>query len=283
MLVESGFEATVAAAEAQRPDWFETTAGVIAFDAIRGDDVLVFPENNSRFLAAFASGGQRKVVFCQSPWLAHQGLGGRLSYADYGVTHIMAPSLSTVQFCARRFPGLKVGYTPFYIDGERFKFQPAKTLQIAVVPRKRMTEFGAIADLLRSLHPEFADVPWVPLHAVSETQVAEGMMRSAVYLSLARLEAHGMTLLEAMACGCVCSGFTGVFGGSDTSTAANGFWAAEDDIMGAVEQLAQAIRVARSGGDAHKQVIERALATARHYSRENSQKALVAFWQSLLG
>src|SRR3569623_1282108 len=228
MLGESGFDAIIATAEALRPDWLETSAGVIAYEAIRNDDVLVFPENSSRFLSAFASGGQRKVVFCQSPWLAHQGLGGRLSYAAYGVTRIMAPSLSTVQFCARRFPGLKVAYIPFYIDAAKFSFQSAKALQIAVVPRKRMTEFGAIADLLRSLHPDCADVRWAPLHGVSEMQVAEAMKRSAVYLSLARLEARGMPLLEAMACGCVCAGFTGVFGGSDTSTAANRFWAAAD-------------------------------------------------------
>ena len=254
--------AVVATPEGTRPDWFDTTAQVIAFDAIRLDDTLVLPENNARYLAAFASSPQRKVVYCQNPYMANQGLAGRMSYSEYGVSHIMCPSHSTVQFCARRFPGMKVAYTPFFIDHSRFAFSAQKTMQVAVVPRKRMVEAGAIADLLRAWHPDLGDVPWVPLHGVPERQVAEAMTRSAVFLSLARLEAHGMTALEAMACGCIVAGFPGVFGGTDSSTARNGFWAEEDDVFGCVEQLANAIRLARDGGQSHRHMIREGRRTA---------------------
>ncbi|HUR89831.1 MAG TPA: hypothetical protein VMZ74_12145 [Ramlibacter sp.] len=279
MLVEAGFQAVIAAADAQRPDWFDTKAEVIGFDAIRKDDVLVFPENNPRFLAAFEGSGQPKVVFCQNAFFAHQGLGARPSYADYGVTHIMAPSMSVVQFCTQRFPGLKIGYTPFFIDHAKFRFTSAKTLQVAAVPRKRTIEFGAIVDLLRARHPQLGEVPWVVLHGVTEQQVAEGMMRSAVFLSLARLEAHSLTILEAMACGCICAGFTGVFGGNDSSTAKNGFWALEDDVLGAVDQLANAIWLVRAGGESYRLVQEEGRFTAKAYNREESARRLVNFWE----
>jgi hypothetical protein len=278
LLVEAGRKAVVATPDALRPNWFDTTAEVIDHNAIRGDDVLVFPENNARFFTAFASSAQPKVVFCQNPYLVHQGLGGKLSYADFGVTHIMCPSMTVVKFCAIRFPELQVRYTPFYIDHGRFKLQTQKTMQIAVVPRKRMVEFGAIADLLRARYPEFSGIPWMYLHGVSEQQVADGMGRSAVFLSLARLEAHGLTKLEAMASGCICAGYTGVYGGNDSATAMNGFWAGEEDVFGAVEQLAQAIRLVKAGGEPYRLVLEEGLLTAGKYKREDSARWLLEFW-----
>ena len=281
LLAQAGMEAVVATPEAQRPDWFETTAPVIAMDAITGDDVLVFPENSAKFLAAFASRGQPKLVFCQNPYLAHHGLGPRISYADYGVSHILCASQTVVQFCARRFPGLKLAYTPFFIDETRFPFSASKTLQVAVVPRKRMTEFGAIADLLRARHPDLA-VPWAYLHGVTEQQVAEAMGRSAVFLSLARLEAHSMTALEAMASGCIVAGFTGVYGGADSTTARNGFWAQEDDVFGCAEQLANALRLAKSGGEAYRVMLEEGRRTAHEYRREEGRRLLLAAWEKVL-
>lgn len=278
LLVEAGKQAVVATPDAQRPDWFATTAEVIAHDKIRGDDVLVFPENNARFLGAFASSAQPKVVFCQNPYFVHQGLGGRLSYAEYGVTHIMCPSMTVVKFCAMRFPGMKAGYTPFYLDRTRFKYSTTKAMQVAVVPRKRMTEFGAIADLLRAKHPDLGEVPWMYLHGVTEEQVADGMGRSAVFLSLARLEAHGLTKLEAMASGCICAGYTGVYGGNDSATAMNGFWAEEEDVFGAVEQLAAAIRLVKEGGEPYRLMLEEGLRTASRYNKEESAQMLMKFW-----
>jgi hypothetical protein len=279
ILNEAGIDSVVATPDGTGPTWFETKAKVIPFGELNGSDVIVLPENNPRYLAAFAGSPQPKVVFCQNPYLAHQGLAGRASYAEYGVTHIMCPSHSVVQFCVRRFPGMKVGYTPFFIDESRFVFSPHKALQIAVVPRKRPVEHGAIADLLRAFHPDLRDVPWRVLHGVTEMQVADGMGRSAVFLSLARLEAHGMTALEAMACGCVVAGFSGVHGGTDSATAKNGFWAQEDDVFGCVDQLANALRLARDGGDAYRLMVEEGRRTAHEYRREEGARLLVDFWR----
>lgn len=281
LLREAGLAAAVATPEAARPDWFETTAEVIGFDAVRGDDVLVFPENNAKYLSAFSSSSQPKLVFCQNPYLVHHGVGAKLSYAEYGVTHIMCASHSVLQFCARRFPALKLGYTPYFIDETRFKFSPAKTLQVAVVPRKRLVEFGAIADLLRARYPEL-EAPWVVLHGVTEQQVAEGMARSAVFLSLAKLEAHGMTALEAMASGCIVAGFTGVYGGADSTTTRNGFWAQEDDVFGCVDQLASAIRMVKGGGEAYRIMVEEGRRTAHEYRREECKRLLLGFWDKAL-
>ena len=178
------------------------------------------------------------------------------SCADAGISHIMCPSHTVLHYCRRRFPGVKLGYTPFYVDHSRFISAPQKALQIACVPRKRPNEFRAIADLFRAVYPQHRGLDWVYLHQASETQVAKVMGQSAVFLSLARLEAHGMTTLEAMASGCIVAGYSGVAGGTYTATVRNGFWAAEDDLAGCVDQLARAVQLAIDRDQAYHSMVK---------------------------
>lgn len=282
LLREAGLEAIVATADGRRPTWFETSAPICTLDAVAPGDVLVFPENSPALFKRFASTRQPKLVFCQNPYYAFQGLAGRASYADFGVDAILCPSLTVVRFCGMRFPGLPAHYTPFFIDENRFVPASAKTLQIACVPRKRALEMGFIHDLFRARYPQYAHLHWHVLQGANEATVAKVLGECAVYLGLARLEAHGMTTLEAMAAGCIVAGFHGVAGGSDSATAANGFWADEDDVIGCTQQLAAAVRLAESGGAGHAAMSKAARDTAWAYRREEAARHLLAFWREYL-
>jgi hypothetical protein len=282
LLNEGGLEAIVATEDAAAPSWFETSAPVCGLGKVRADDVLVFPENSAQLLQGFASRPNAKLVFCQSPLLAWQGLGTLPSCADAGISHIMCPSHTVLHFCRSRFRGVKLGYTPFHIDPSRFACTGTKTLQIACVPRKRPNEFRAIVDLFRALYPQHRRLDWVYLHQASEAQVAKAMGQSAVFLSLARLEAHGMTALEAMASGCIVAGYSGVAGGTDTATARNGFWAAEDDLAGCVDQLARAVQLAIDRDRTYHAMVEEGRRTAHEYRREEAARRLLEFWRAVL-
>lgn len=282
LLVEGGFEAFISTPDGAPPTWFESPARVMPLDYIRDDDILVFPENHHGLLDRFARSAHLKMVFCQNPHLVYRGLNGHASYADLGISHILCPSHTVLHYCRRRFPGMSLGYTPYYIDHTRFLHRPDKALQIAVMPRKRMVEFGAIVDLFGALYPAFRHVPWAYLHKATESEVAQTLAGSAVYLSLARLEAHGMAALEAMACGCVVAGFNGVVGGSDTATARNGFWAAEDDVQACTDQLARAVQLALDRGPVWEEMVAESRRTAWDYRRDEAARRLTDFWRLTL-
>ncbi|MEJ6023195.1 hypothetical protein [Ramlibacter sp. PS4R-6] len=283
LIAHAGLDAVIATPDGAAPTWFATRAKQVLHSDIRDDDLLVLPENFRPLLETWAARPNRKFVFCQSPWYVHEGLGTRASYADYGVEQVLCTSHSVMLYCRERFPGLPVAYTPPMIDVALFAPR-AKKMQVAVIPRKRPVEAGVIADLLRHRYPKLSSsVTWVVIQNATEAQVAQAMGESAVFLSLARMEAHSLTTLEAMSSGAVVAGFCGVAGGDDTATPANGFWAAEEDVFGCVEQLARAIDLVMRGGMAYEALVGEARATAARYSREASGARLAAFWRDKLG
>ena len=106
------------------------------------------------------------------------------------------------------------------------------------------------------------------------------MAASDHFLSLSRMESVGMTPLEAMACGCVCAGFTGV-GGQDFATPENGFWVPEEDCVAAVDALAEAADLLRNGGPALERRLEAGRETARQWSYARFREALEETWMRL--
>ena len=283
LLNAHGQAAVVATEDGVRPGWFDSgDLPLVRLDSLRPDDVLVFPENHNALLERYGGSRQPKLVFCQNPNYVWRGLGRHLSYADYGVSHVLCVSQTVLRFFELRMPQLARGYTPFYIDTQRFALRTDKALQIACVPRKRQVEAGAVRDLFLALYPQFRDWPWLLIDNAHETKVAQTMGESAVFLSLARLEAHSLTALEAMACGCLVAGFNGVAGGSDSASPANGLWAPEDDIGACAHQLARAAAAATEGGPAQAVLREGGLRTVQALGRAPAAQLLLAFWRQVL-
>jgi glycosyltransferase involved in cell wall biosynthesis len=102
-----------------------------------------------------------------------------------------------------------------------------------------------------------------------------------VYLALSRFEAVPLSLLEAMASGCVVAGFTG-WGGELFANRSNGFWVAEDDTLSAASALSQALRLVLRGGEDHADLVRTAVLDARRYNLGQFKKSVVQLWQSVL-
>lgn len=281
MLNAGGIEAVAATPGGTRPTWFATQAPVVPLDALRADDVLVIAENSHAQLAYFARSPHRKVVFCQNPFYMVDGLGGAASYAGYGVHDVICPGRTMMQIVQQRMPGMRVSYAPYLIDPDVFAPAPKK-LQIACVPRKRQREYMVIRDQFQALHPQFGSVPWCVIDGMHEAQVAQAMGESTVFLSLARLEGHCMTTLEAMASGCIVAGFKGTVGAHDCADEHNGLWAAEDDVFGCVERLAHAVQLAGRHDEDCRAMVAAGRQTALGYGREESAALVLAFWRRLL-
>src|SRR5690606_2503939 len=132
-------------------------------------------------------------------------------------------------------------------------------------PSKRPQETASIAAFLPRLHRDLPQPAWTRIEGRGEAEVAAEFAASAMFLSLNRAEAVGITTLEAMASGCICAGFLGV-GGLQYGTPENGFWAADDDCVAAADALARAAELVRAGGAPLAALVEAGRDTAARWS-----------------
>ena len=277
-----GFQAVFWTNAAGRlPTWLSYDAPVEVGTAFRPDDILVLPEDAPNAIAAAAGMPQRALIFCQNHFtfasLSHDAVG---RFPPASLPTFIACGRIAAASLARSFPGATVEVIPCFVDERVFRPRGAPHSRVAHVPRKRALEARVIRNLFARVHPAHADVPWLALEGLTEAAMAEALAHSTLFLSLSRLEAVGMTTLEAMACGCVPAGFTGI-GGREFATPANGFWVEEDDCEGAADALARAADLVRTGGAPLRRFLEAGRETARLWSYAVFREGLEEVWTRL--
>jgi len=278
-LRDLGFDA-VAYVGAQNavPAWFDHRAPVLVGAPVAPDDVLVVPGDAARSLAQAARLDQQTVIFSQghTPSASAAVLAIDLFPTDrLPPFMVVGPMLATLT--RRLFPQAQVEVVPCFADERRFRPVGDRRREVAVTPHKRPEELGLIRDLFRRLHPDQADLAWREMIGWPEAEVAHGFGTATLHLALARMESVGITTLEAMAAGCVCTGFRGV-GGREYATADNGFWVDDEDCVAAADALKRADDLARTGGPALNRVLEASRETAAQWSYSAFRPALEAFW-----
>lgn len=283
ILAAQGFDAYVLTRGNDATDWLRHGAPTLSQNDYRPrpTDVLVLPEDNADLIDRARTFNVRRIVFCQNQFYAPRGISSYATAAEAGNAAFLASSDTIGRFLLERFPGTPVTVVPCHVD--RTLFRPRdKRLQICFYPRKRPLEAEFIADLLKARYPEFRTLPFVEMFGIPEEEVARIMGESAVFLSLSRLEGLGLTPLEAMACGCVVVGFTGV-GGREYATSLNGFWTENEDCRQCVDDLATAIRLVRAEDPIARAMVQSGYATLDAYGYDAAVTRLCSFWRSFLG
>ncbi len=263
------------------PSWFPLN-GVPVIEThnctISENDTIILGEDIHHQLLMAAEHPARKVLLVQNHFYMLNGLRGINNLAELGICAVISTGDAIADYIHRRYPQIQSGVVHISLDRNVFR-QSEKRLQICFFPRKRSYEVRFIQDLFSSQHSQWSAIDWIGLHDVNEETVARTLGESAVYLSLARLEGVGMAALEAMSCGCAVVGFNGV-GGREYATSANGYWAAEDDLVAVVDQLATCIADLHNGKG--NRVIENGLSTAMNYNIDRMTAELSVVWKNIM-
>ena len=265
------------------PDWFAHNAPVErATGRPDPDDIVVFPEDAAEVMAASSVFPNRKVVFCQNPYAAAaQGVGRLSKETQARYRTYMACSPGVALWISRYLDHDVIGTVPAFAD-ERLFAPAAKAKVIAAIPRKRPAELHAIRHMFARLCPGADDWAWDVIEGRTEAETAAALGRASVFLSLARLEGMSMTILEAMACGCLAAGFTGI-GPREYTTAMNGLWVEEDDCEAAAIALARACAIAEQDEAGAHLIRHAARTTAAAWSHAQFVEALDQFWREAMG
>lgn len=282
-LRELGYDAYVGhPIDGYKPDWFDADIPILYYLKglkVYSDDVFVIPETGYNTMRLLKNTRCRKVMFCQNWSGIHQGLGNARHWSEFGITGVMCCS-RMVATCVREALGYRdAAVITCPIDHD--VFQPLdKKQQIAFMPRKRKSDTGQIRHFFNLLAPN-SPFSWTPVDGLAQKHVAKILGESAIFLSLSKREGLGLPPLEAMAAGCLVTGFHGV-GGLEYATQSNGLWCEEEDLFDCARQLVKACHAVSEEGELANRLIQNGIAVAQQYNFDKMKSDLDRFWRHFL-
>jgi hypothetical protein len=262
--------------------WFQSDAPVSYSSAglkLGPDDVLVIPEGHTNVMVATALNPCRRVVIALNWANIYRSLPVGLDWRALGLSEVIAGSEYEREF-VKRSMGLESTVIVSGTDGKMFKPAPVKLRQVAYMPRKNEDVFHLIASVFRSRFPEFAGIPFVPVHGLAHREVSQVLGESACFLATSFPEGLARPPLEAMACGCLVVGFAGRGSLEYMDHLRNCYLAEDMDVLGAAEMLGLALRQFEQGDCLQMQ--SAALETALRYSLEREERTVVRYWTDFL-
>ena len=176
-------------------------------------------------------------------------------------------------------------------------------VRIAFMPRKNKIFARQIRELAEArLHRRGFpfSLEWFSIEGRSQAEVALMLKSAHIFLATGFPEGCSLPPLEALACGCVPVGFTGLGGWDYMRQAAdfpgvasplwplrevpwsgNGFYAADADVPGAVFALEAALDLFVRGGKNLEALRRAGQTTAAAYSLTAQEQSVVTFWSKL--
>lgn len=268
-----------------QPRWFQSAAPVIYADGGMGfnpDDWVVVPEDYCGALEGIRNVGCRKAVFCQGHYQIFQCLAPEASWRDYGISAVIASSIPICDFVRSVF-GIEPAYIPLSLDHDLFSpgTDRERPLQVAFMPRKGAHHLRMARAIVHHLAPDLRDVPWVPIDALNESEVAATLRGAAFFLATGYREGFGLPPLEAMACGAMAIGFR-AGGGTEYARDDNGFWVPDEDTFALAREMIRVFRAYRNpeSGRLFDSVRAAGRATAASYNRAIETKRVIEFWSA---
>jgi hypothetical protein len=270
-----------------RCTWFENLSPVAnaVETRIMPNDYLVIPEEIFAKISKLARGTQ-KIVFNQNCYYTFSNgysldkTEKIISYQDKEVIATLVVSDDSNRYLSYAFPGLKVVKIHNSIDPHLFFFNENKKPLISFMPRKHMEDALQVINILK-YRDAFGDFEIMPIADKTETEVAQILRESLIFLSFGYPEGFSLPPAEAMACGCVVIGYHGM-GGQEFFKPEFSYPVTNGDIITFAQTIEKVIALYKSdkniltekGKSASQYIL-------KNYSPEQQEKDIIQFWKHI--
>jgi len=237
------------------------------------DDIWVLPEIMLDLMQKSQGFAGQRIVFALSWSPAYARLQPGQRWQDYGITQVIAKS-PTIQRHLAWSMEIDVTLIPEAIDPVKYTYQPAqKRPQIAYMTRKDRTGEWLQGVLTRK-YPQLAEYNWLALRDMDEATYAQHLRESTVYLATTLQEGMHVSVLEAMACGCLVVGYGGI-GGNDymkgQGEMQNAIMVENGNLPLLGQALAEVLFQLKKLPDCYANIIQNGITTARQYQDEEAE------------
>lgn len=283
ILQDNGYDAYILhSAKGFKLSWFDHSVPVIYLTdkpmfGTRDTIVLteVFP-NMMKQLKPF-----NKVVIALNPLYIFHSMPLGENWKSYGVEWVMTSS-TVIKDLIEWSMGIENIYViGTSIDHDMFNFNYGKKrLQIAYISRK--DTLSPVAEkMIISNDRLFKHIDFVRIENLHFKDYAEVLKESEIYLTTQPFEGLNISVLEAMACGCICIGFHGI-GGRDYivgSGAKQNFVLVESmDFIELSRSLTALITMAKEYSPLIETIRKNGFATASLYTKSHEKETVLQFW-----
>jgi hypothetical protein len=249
------------------------------------DDVLVIPEVMPALMQQTQRFAGRRIVIALSWSPAYWGLSPGQSWRDFGITRVMTVS-PVIQAYVRWSMGLEALLCREYVDPHLYYWEPdGKRLEVAYLTRKDRSGAWLQGVLQRRADP-LDQVAWRPLQNLAEAVYAQHLRTARVYLVSHLQEGMNTSVLEAMACGCLVVGYSGIGGGvymQGSGDSRNCVLVENGNLPALGRALEETITRLAHNPSAYAVEIANGIATARPYQDQAAEgESLAAVFAPLL-
>ncbi len=270
-----------------RCTWFENHTPVTnAVEArIMPDDYLVIPEEIFTEISKLAR-GIRKIVFNQNCYYtfshgyALDKTEKNISYQDKEIIAALVVSDDSERYLAYAFPELKVVKIHNSIDPRLFFYNEAKKPIISFMSRKHLEDALQVINILK-YRDAFGDFEIRPIADKTETEVAQILRESLIFLSFGYPEGFSLPPAEAMACGCIVIGYHGM-GGREFFKPEFSYPIVNGDIITFAQTIEKVIDLyKRDKGILNEKRKSASQYILKNYSPERQEKDIIRFWKHI--
>jgi len=174
------------------------------------DSIIIFPEIYGPNINLLVP-DSKIVIFNQNCYYSFNNFKSltneKSAYTHPNTLGCIVVSDDSLNYLSYTFPTLKVSRIRLGLS-KCFKYSGIKQKQIAFMPRKLAEDSSQIFHIL-SNRLDLADWKFIAIDKMDESQVADVLKDSAIFLSFNYREGFGLPPVEAMACGCYVIGYTG--------------------------------------------------------------------------
>ncbi|HMQ52232.1 MAG TPA: glycosyltransferase family 4 protein [Anaerolineae bacterium] len=267
-----------------QPDWFPTTAPIVYMDdnpPIWPGDTLVIPETGTDFMKQFRDAPLKRVIIALNPHYIFKALPDNETWRDYNIDGVITSSEIMADFIRWSMAIENVVVISTAIEPDLFFYAPSqKKLQIAYMSRKD-TATPLIEKIFKAKKLGMDQFKFIPVGNLSMPDYAAVLRQSHLYLTTSPYEGTNLSVLEAMACGCLCLGYDGI-GGKEYIVGAgpqqNFILAETMNYIDLAKLLYDAVQRLNRQDLGLNRVRQNALATAARFTPAREEQAIVNFW-----
>jgi glycosyltransferase involved in cell wall biosynthesis len=266
-------------------DWFEHGLSPLALETglrVRTDDRIVFPDGLLNLLPEMRPRNPVLLLLGPAYFLQSRDLPRLLDLARK--VPVLTSSTTFRDFLSWTL-GRDVGVVRTGIDTALFHppSEP-KDHQVAYLRRKGTLD-KALDSLIGFLAGRFPALRLAPIEGLPMAEYAAVLRRSQVFVNTSVLQGFPRSTLEAMACGCVCLGYTSLCGADLVRPAGpeRNYVQVEDlNVLELARTLADVTERIVAGDPELESVRANGLAAAAAHTPEAEAASVVGWWKALL-